>query len=233
MTDKKNTFKIISLGGSIIVPDVIDHIFLNNFISWLKNRVEKGERFLIICGGGATARLYQNSAQKINTDIKKEDLDWIGIRGTSLNAELIRSGLGDLADTKILEKKIKIRYDSDKPIILASGWHPGWSTDNIAVELAKIYKTKQIINLTNIDQVYDRDPREYPDAKTLSNLTWTEFLKLIPTEWSPGLKTPFDPVAAAGAADQNLELVVINGHKLYELDRYLDDLPFTGTKIEN
>ena len=50
---------IISLGGSIVVPDKIDYNFLKKFRALILKHVKKGKRFVLICGGGATARLYQ------------------------------------------------------------------------------------------------------------------------------------------------------------------------------
>jgi uridylate kinase len=88
-----------------------------------------------------------------------------------------------------------------------------------------------LVNLSNIDYVYDKDPRKYPDAKKIEKISWQEFRKLIPDTWSPGLSSPFDPVAAKEAETLNLEVVIINGTKLSELSNYLDNKPFVGTVI--
>ena len=51
--------------------------------------------------------------------------------------------------------------------MVAGGWMPGRSTDDDAVRLAKIYGAEMVINLSNIDYVYDKDPNKYKDAKKL------------------------------------------------------------------
>ena len=57
---------IISLGGSLIVPKTgIDAAFLKRFRSFIAKRVAKGERFVLICGGGSTARAYQKAARAV------------------------------------------------------------------------------------------------------------------------------------------------------------------------
>jgi uridylate kinase len=56
-------------------------------------------------------------------------------------------------------------------------------------------------------------------------------VQLIPSEWDPGLSSPFDPVAAREAEKSNLEVAVINGAKLGEFENYLDGKPFVGTTI--
>ena len=79
---------IISLGGSLIVPDSIDREFLKNFKDMLERYAEKGSKFVIICGGGKTARKYQESASGISK-VSAEELDWIGIMATRLNSHLV------------------------------------------------------------------------------------------------------------------------------------------------
>jgi uridylate kinase len=87
------------------------------------------------------------------------------------------------------------------------------------------------VNLSNIDYVYDSDPRKNPDAKKIEKISWADFRKLIPEEWDPGLSSPFDPVAAKEAQSLGLEVAIIYGEKLQEFSNYLDDKPFVGTVI--
>ena len=55
---------VISLGGSIIAPpEGIDIKFLQNFKKLILSFVKKGMRFIIVCGGGSTARRYQAAAK--------------------------------------------------------------------------------------------------------------------------------------------------------------------------
>ena len=52
---------VISLGGSLIVPDDIDHAFLKSFRDTIDSCDDY--RFFIVCGGGAVAREYQSAAK--------------------------------------------------------------------------------------------------------------------------------------------------------------------------
>ena len=97
---------------------------------------------------------------------------------------------------------------------------------------AKNIGATRLVNLSNIDYVYDADPRENPEAKKIEKISWPEFRKLIPEEWDPGLSSPFDPVAAKEAESLSLEVAIINGTKLKEFSNYLDDQPFVGTIIK-
>ena len=70
-----------------------------------------------------------------------------------------------------------------------------------------------------------------PDAKKIENITWTDFRALIPTEWDPGLSTPFDPIAAKVADEKGIEVAIINGARPDALKNYLHNEEFIGTKI--
>ena len=48
---------IISLGGSLIVPEEIDIAFLEGFKEIILREVQAGKRFVIITGGGKICRV--------------------------------------------------------------------------------------------------------------------------------------------------------------------------------
>ncbi|MBU6214274.1 UMP kinase [Patescibacteria group bacterium] len=220
---------VVSVGGSLIVPDGIDTGFLSRFKTLILEKVQRGFSFSIIAGGGKTARRYQEAAHQV-TPLSRHDLDWIGIHSTRLNAQLLRNIFVGYAHQQVV-KNPTITIEADEPIIIAAGWQPGCSTDYDAVLMAKSLGAKRLVNLSNIDYVYESDPRKYPDAKKIETISWTDFRKLIPAEWDPGLSSPFDPVAAKEAQSLNLEVAIINGSKLEEFSHYLEGRPFAGTVI--
>ena len=55
---------IISLGGSLIVPEEIDVSFIKDFKELILSQVALGKKFIITIGGGKTCRKYQNSGKK-------------------------------------------------------------------------------------------------------------------------------------------------------------------------
>jgi uridylate kinase len=220
---------VVSVGGSLIVPDGIDIEFLKRFKTLILEKVQRGFTFSIITGGGSTARRYQDAAHAV-TPLTPQDLDWIGIHSTRLNAQLLRNIFVGYAHSQVI-KNPTIDIDTEEPIIIAAGWQPGFSTDYDAVMIAKNTGARRLINLSNIDYVYDSDPKKNPNAKKIEKISWAEFRNLIPKEWDPGLSSPFDPVAAKEAEELGLEVAVINGTKLEEFSNYLDGKPFIGTTI--
>lgn len=220
---------VVSVGGSLIVPDGIDTDFLTRFKALILDTVQQDFSFAIITGGGKIARHYQDAANKV-TPLSKQDLDWIGIHATRLNAQLLRNIFVGYAHPQVI-KNPTIDIEADEPVIIAAGWQPGCSTDYAAVLIAKNLGARRLVNLSNIDYVYTADPHKNPAAKKIEKMSWMEFRKLIPTEWDPGLSSPFDPIAAKEAESLGLEVAIINGSKLEEFSNYLDNKPFIGTVI--
>ncbi len=221
--------KIISLGGSVIFPDKIDHVFLKKFRALILKLVKKGNKFVIYCGGGKLARDYQKVALKI-IGYDKEALDWIGIASTHLNAYLLKVLFYGFVEEKIIKNPNK-KINFKKPILLCSGWKPGWSTDYDAVLLAKNLKIDTLINITNVDYVYDKNPKKHKNAKPIKETTWKDFKKLVGNKWAPGLNLPFDPIAAKEAEKSKLKVVII-GKDLNNLNNYLQGKKFKGTLIK-
>ena len=221
---------VISLGGSVLAPSYIDTAFLNKFRKLILGLVKNGRRFVIILGGGETAREYMSAASKI-VRLTHEDLDWLGIHATRLNAQLLRNVFRGHARPKVIRNP-KEKVKGKEKVIIAAGWKPGRSTDYIAVMLAKNFGAKTVINITNTDYVYDKDPNKFPGAKPLKSVSWGHFRKLMGVKkWSPGLNTPFDPVAAKAAEKGKLK-VAIMGKNLNSLEDFLQGKLFKGTVIE-
>src|SRR3989344_4812829 len=215
---------IVSVGGSLIVPDGIDTQFLSDFRTLILKKVAEGFSFYIITGGGKIARRYRDAAVAINSSSFADDLDWVGIAACRLNAELVRTTFADRAIPEIV-RDTSIPVQSDSPLLFAGGVKPGNSSDWAAVHAARAVGAKRIVNLSNVDHVYTADPRTNPDAKPIEKISWSDFGKLIPEEWSPGLSSPFDPVAAKEAEALGLEIAMINGAKVGEFQNYLGGHP--------
>jgi len=226
----KKEIIIISLGGSLIVPEEIDSSWIKKFKNMIEKYVSGGYRFILISGGGKTARKYQNAAKDI-AGLTGDDLDWLGIHATRINAHLIRTIFRTLAHPQII-KNPNEKVDFKEKILVAAGWKPGFSTDYDAVLLAKQFNVKKIINLSNIDFVYDKDPRKFKDARKIENISWKDFRKIVGDKWDPGLNAPFDPVASRESEKLGLEVAIMNGKNLKNIENYLNARKFIGTIIK-
>lgn len=220
---------IISLGGSLIIPEELDIEFLKSFKDLILAQVAKGKKFVIITGGGKLARKYQNAGKEIS-NASNADLDLIGIKSLNLNAELLRVIFGEYACEKVLYVREE-KFDFNKPVMIFGAEKPGSSTDLGAVWLAKNSGAKKVINLSNTDYVYDSDPRINPNAKKFDKISWTDYRNLIPKEWNPGLSSPFDPIASEMADKEGMQVMIINGKPIDNFAKCLNNESFAGTLI--
>ena len=228
---QKGEVVVISVGGSPICPDEIDLMFLSAFRDLVLKEVRNGKRFVIITGGGKVARRYQDAIKSLGFG-NDSDSDWAGIEATRINARLVKSLFGSHAEDFIIQTP-KDKFSFKKSIVIGGGWKPGFSSDFDAVLLAKRFRAKRMVNLSNIDYIYTADPRLDVNAEKIEQIKWKEFRKLIPKKWTPGLSSPFDPVASREAESIKLQVAIINGKKLAELDKFLRNEPFVGSLIKS
>lgn len=225
---------VLSLGGSLVVPEGgIDTEFLIAFNKFIRKQIsEKKRRFFLVVGGGYTTRLYQKAAQTVKgTAIDNDDLDWLGIHATRLNAHMIRVIFRDIAHSHVI-KHYEIIRKVEEPVVVAAGWKPGWSTDYCAITLCQDYGINSAINMTNVDQAYDKDPKIHKDAKPLVNAKWKDYCAIAGSKWIPGMNLPFDPIASKLAWELGVTVRILNGRNLDNLAQALDGKPFKGTTIK-
>ena len=233
MSNHKITKRIVvSLGGSIVVPEDIDVKFVKKFKELINSLLRQGFSFILVTGGGRTCRKYQKALRDIGS-VSKNDLDWMGIKATRLNGELIKLVFQKSAYQEIVTNPEKVSGNIKDKIIVAAGWKPGWSTDYMAVKLAAKFKAKTVINLSNIDYVYDKDPKKFTDAKPIHEATWKEFKKLVGGKWTPGANLPFDPIASKLAEKEKIEVAIMNGRKMVNLRNFLEGRKFVGSVISH
>jgi uridylate kinase len=223
---------VLSVGGSLVVPKTgIDVAFLQAFKKLILKHVKLGKRFIIVVGGGTTARNYQDAARRVGK-LTRDDIDWLGIHTTRLNGHLLRTILRDVAHPVMVKDPTRPFGAWTEPVLVAAGWKPGWSTDYVATRLAKKVGAVTIANLSNIDYVYDKDPNKYRNAKKIEHISWGEFRKMVGDVWDPGMNVPFDPIASKLAEQCKMSVVIVNGNTISNLDRMFSGKSHEGTRIE-
>lgn len=226
---------IISLSGSLIVPNggiATDYLSkLNKFVRKQLTDDPKRQFFLVI-GGGSTARHYIDAGREVlKHELSAEDLDWLGIHATRMNAHLVRTIFRDIAHPTIINDYDIIRKAKES-VVVAAGWKPGWSTDYCSVLLCDDYGERTVLNLSNIKQLYDKDPNEFVNVKAIARISWKDYRKLVCEEWTPGMHSPFDPIAAKRAEDLGIKVVIMNGGDFENMEKYFRGEEFVGTVIE-
>ena len=216
---------VLSLGGSLVHTGEINLPFLKAFKQLI---LDQDKKFIIITGGGKVCRQYI-AAAKVLSDPPNRALDWIGVRSTELNAELVRSMFCDITtDTIQPDYTKKMRF---KKVLVGCGLVPGTSTDFDAVMYAHNYGAKTVINLSNIEYVYDKDPNKFKDARKIESISWKDFRKIVGNKWLAGGNFPFDPIASKKAEQLKLKVIILKGDDLKNLEACLNRKPFKGTVI--
>jgi uridylate kinase len=221
---------VLSVGGSLIVPNGgPDAKFIGELKKFVLREVKKGRRLAIVVGGGKTARHYIDAANQVGK-IDKEDLDWLGIHSTRLNAHLIRTVLRDIAHPVVVKDSMKAPKVWKGKVLIGAGEKPGQSTDHAASRLAHRLGVRQVLNFSNIDHVYDKDPNKFKNAEPLEQLTWSEYRKMVGNKWTPGMSAPFDPIASKYCQKHKIEVAIAAWEKK-NVSNVLAGKEFVGTMI--
>ncbi len=224
---------VLSLGGSIIAPDKVDVAFLSAFYKEIKTYLDedKSRKIILVCGGGAPARVYQSALREVRSDADAGEQDWLGIRATHLNGALVRAIFADYATDELVSDPTAESIAFKGQVLVAAGWKPGFSTDTDAVYLARRFGAKTVINLSNIAKVYTDDPKKNPEAKPLDSISWKDFIAMVGDTWTPGKNTPFDPIASSIASKEGMKVICADGKNIENTMAILKGEDYTGTTI--
>ena len=232
------TIIVIAIGGSLLRPEVEEkHLWLNDLIGIIRERVAAGDRLALVIGGGAPAREGITLAKPLITD--DYHLDKIGIAATRLNATIIREVFteGGISVSGIIQTSVNeaIQLLEERPVVVMGGTEPGHTTDAVAVRLAASVNSKKCIIATNVAKVFDEDPRKNPNARSFDNLTHNELQQIVgPAEHKEaGGSSVVDPIAVLEASKENLELNIIDGRRINLIKQTILGLDFEGTKISS
>ncbi len=221
---------VISIGGSVLIPDDNDFEYLSGLAQLLIGLSSKIKLYVVV-GGGRISRYYIKLGRKFGTD--ERALDEMGVDVTRLNARLLISALSgksnDFPATSVAEAVV---LGNDRPIMVMGGTTPGHTTDGVAASLAEFVKADRIVNATAVDGVYTKDPNVYDDAEKIEKMSFGELLECCKTsDWKAGPSNVFDAMGAEIIAKNRTPLLVVKGRDLEALESALRGEPFSGTTV--
>lgn len=219
---------VISLGGSVILSEGVSPDYFEK-LNELLNSLADEYKIFIVTGGGKTARTYIEMGRAIG--FNEEILDELGIKATRINAIFL---------SKVISrsnKKIPLTTDEAKKIrnriVIMGGTTPGHSTDMVGAELAEKTKAVKYIIATDVDGVYDKDPKKYPDAKKLTEISVENLIKEQGVKWdTAGKNMVIDGPALRIIRRAKIPTFVLNGTKLDEIRKVINNQKFNGTIIK-
>ena len=181
--------------------------------SEVKTVHDVGAEICMVIGGGNIFRGLQGSAQ----GMERTTADYMGMLATVMNALAMQSSLEEqgvhtrvvsaIPMDQVCEPYIRRRavrhLDKKRVVIFAAGTgNPYFTTDTAATLRASEMACEAIFKGTQVDGIYDKDPKKHRDAVRYASVTYDEVLQ-------KRLKV-MDASAIALARDNNLPIIVFS-----------------------
>ncbi len=205
---------LLKLSGEVLAGEKgsgIDFDKVLDVCERVKKCVDMGVQVAIVVGGGNFWR--GRSSGKMD----RTRADHMGMLATSINALALADALEQLGVTARVQTAIEMRQiaelyirnkavrhlEKGRVVIFGCGTgNPFFSTDTAAALRAAEIGADVIFKATNVDGVYDSDPKQNPDAKKYDTLSHIEVLQ-------QGLHV-MDSTAASLCMDNDIEILVFN-----------------------
>jgi uridylate kinase len=223
---------VVSIGGSVLLTGADDRGYLTALADLLR-RVGSTVPLVVTTGGGRTAREYIRLGRELG--LTEVELDEIGIEVTRLHARLLAARIGAPTPAHPPATIALAVHEVARasPVVLG-GTEPGHTTDGVAALLAARLRAARLVNATDVDGIYDENPRTHPQAKRLDRMAWPEFRTKVhaATSGEAGQNFLFDRLGADTLARANIPLLVVAGRDLANLEAALRGDEFRGSRVE-
>jgi len=210
---------VIKYGGSLLFSEggTINYEKITEFCDLIKND-KNYDSIIIVCGGGTIARQYIKAIREFTENEILCDLIEIDI--SRINSRLIVANMKEIAYPQVPEsfKELSTAIITSK-IVVMGGLQPGQSTTSVAIQVAEFLKTARLVILTDVDGIYDKDPKVFDDAKLLRELNYDSLQKIIlemsgDKQAAAGEYRIFDAVSLQILKRSNVVVSVISGSNL-------------------
>lgn len=210
---------LLKLSGEVLGGDKesgLDFRIINDLVKDLKKVVATGVEIAIVVGGGNIWR-YRDFK---DAGLDRVSSDYLGMLATFFNAVALRELFErNAVKAEVLSafpmKKLTMEFSARKAnhllkkgrvVICAGGTgNPFCSTDTAAALRAGELQCDLIVKGSNVDYLYDADPRKNPKAKPIPKITFDEVL-------AKGL-TVMDLSAIALAKEAAVPVAIFNLNK--------------------
>jgi uridylate kinase len=222
---------VVSIGGSLLSADTDPAPFVAGLADLLRS-LGREVPLVVTTGGGRTAREYIALGTALG--LTPVELDELGIDVTRLHARLLAGRIGlptpSHPPTSVREAVEALRHAS--PVVLG-GTEPGHTTDAVAALVAVRLRAARVVNATDVDGVYDGDPKQRAGARRFDRLSWPAFVDLLRAGSSggPGQNFPFDRLGTEALQRAGIPLAVVSGRDLENLRKAVEGAPFSGTLV--
>ena len=207
---------LLNLSGEALMGDdsygiklsVVDRIAMD-----IKNLSKKKIDICIVIGGGNIFRGLAASADGMD----RAQADYMGMLATVLNSLALQNALEKInVDTRVMSalpiqsicetyiRRRAIRHmEKGRIVICAAGTgNPYFSTDTAAALRAAELTCDVIYKATQVDGIYNKDPKKFKNAKKYDKISYKKYL-------NDNLKV-MDSSAISVAKDNNIPIIVFS-----------------------
>ncbi len=169
---------VVKLSGSVFSKGVKELI---GFATLFNTLLRKDIQTIVVTGGGEVARRYISLARELGRD--EASLDEMGIEISRMNAELLISALKQGSYPKVPKSLTEtVTYAESGRVVVSGGLHPGQSTNATSALIAEKLGASLFVNGTDVDGVYTKDPKKYPRAKIIKQISPRDLLRIVESE---------------------------------------------------
>jgi len=230
---------VIKVGGSLLFTEnnEINSKKISELSRIIKNKPDF-DKLVIICGGGSIAREYIRAVRLFTGNEALCDI--FGIELSRINAKVIISSLKEVAYPQVPKsiEDLSVANLFNKVIIMG-GLQPGQSTTSVALEVSEFIGANELIILTDVDGIYNKDPKRFNDAKLLSELNYEKLQEILinstnDKQAAAGEYRIFDLVSLQILKRSKISVIVMSGKDLSEFEKLWNGKKeIRGTVISN
>ena len=203
---------IVRVGGSV-VGSPLNASLIGKYVDLLKSLKQQGHEVVAVVGGGSLAREFIKIAADLG--LEEAQKDWAAIHVSRLFAQLFVLGLGDEGCGKVpvsLDEAEECL--SSGKIVVLGGLAPGMTTDSVAALVGERVNADLLVKGSNIDGIYNKDPRKYFSAKRLDLVKFEDLGKIFEADsHRAGINQVIDPEAVKILSRCRLRTIVVDGYK--------------------
>src|SRR4030042_621936 len=188
---------VVRIGGSVVASPVNTEL-MSKYAELLRALKKEGYEVAVVVGGGSLAREFIAIAKKLG--LNEQAQDEVAISVSRLFAQLFLKKLGEMSCRKVaLTLDEAAECLSEGKIMVMGGLKPGITTDAVEALVGEVVKAELLVEGTDKDGVYDKDPRKHPDAVKLDRLSFDDLPKIFEEDkHKAGMHQIIDPEAVRG-----------------------------------
>jgi uridylate kinase len=216
---------VLKLGGSIVAPNGLDKERLGGLADAIN---ASKQQLAVVVGSGSLSRNYSAAMRSLGAS--EFDADCAGIMISRANA---------IALAALLERGIYVEgYAGAKAALpektpVMGGVLPLLTTTSVAALLAECVRAERLVIATNVDGVYDKDPRKHADARRYGTIGAAQLVAMAAERDARSATENFvvDLLAAKTIARSRIPAIVLDGKDLKNLSLAIAGRKCDGTLV--